>query len=234
MEYLIILFRIITIMLLLLFSTLFITGKRPIGELPVFDFLSLIIVGAIVGADIADPNIEHLPTAFAVIVLALLQRLISFLMIKYRKINKLLTFEPTIVITNGKLIQKNIKKINYTIEEILMLLRNKEIFDISQLEYAIVESNGKISIMRKTEYEQATKKDLKIESIEKDIPIVVILERQIIKKSLNYIDVSEDELRSILQSNGYEDYSNLFLVTLSKNKTIGISPYDVQEKIEFL
>ncbi|MEW6523742.1 MAG: hypothetical protein AB1445_09280 [Bacillota bacterium] len=66
-------FRLITIMALALAITLLIMGKRPIGELPVFDFLTIVVMGAVVGADIADPNIEHLPTAFTVVTLGFLQ-----------------------------------------------------------------------------------------------------------------------------------------------------------------
>lgn len=65
MDYLKIIFRISTILPLFLFITL-LTGRRKIGELPVFDFLVILILGSVVGADIADPEIEHLPTAFAV------------------------------------------------------------------------------------------------------------------------------------------------------------------------
>lgn len=143
--YLLVLFRIVTIMLLLLFSVLLIMGKRPIGELPVFDFLALVVIGAIVGADIADPKIEHMPTAFAIVVLAILQRIISFLMIHNKKVKRLFSFEPTIIIKNSKFIYKNIKNTHYTIDDILMLLREKEIFDISEIEYGIIEANGNLS-----------------------------------------------------------------------------------------
>lgn len=65
--------RVLTILPLLLVITLFM-GKRAVGELPVFDFLVIITLASVVGADIADPNINHLPTIFAIIVIALLQK----------------------------------------------------------------------------------------------------------------------------------------------------------------
>ncbi len=98
--------RIFTILPLLLMATLFM-GKRSIGELPVFDFLVIITLGAIVGADIADPTIKQIPTAAAVIALAILQRIVTATVIKNRRIGKALTFEPTIVIENGELIVNN-------------------------------------------------------------------------------------------------------------------------------
>lgn len=101
MEYLVIFARIISIMSLLLFCTLIIMGKRPIGEMPVFDFLSIIVLASIVGADIADPDIKHLPTAFAVVVLAMFQRIIAEIAIRNRWFKHLINFEPTVILKDG-------------------------------------------------------------------------------------------------------------------------------------
>lgn len=94
-------FRLITIMALALAVTLLIMGKRPIGELPVFDFLTIVVMGAAVGADIADPNIEHLPTAFTVVTLGFLQLGVSRATLAWRRAGKWTTFEPVVVIQNG-------------------------------------------------------------------------------------------------------------------------------------
>lgn len=85
-------------------------GKRTIGELPVFDFLIIVTLGAVVGADIADPNIKHLPTVINIIGIGILQRIVANLKISNRKVGRLLIFEPTVVIQNGKFFDKNLKK----------------------------------------------------------------------------------------------------------------------------
>src|SRR5690606_24838184 len=121
---------IVTIIPLLLFTTLFM-GKRAIGELPVFDFLIVIILGALVGADIAEPDIKHLPTAFAIIAIGVFQRIVTRWKISNRKIGRLLTFEPTVVLQNGKFVNENLKKIRYSIDNILQMLREKDVFDIN-------------------------------------------------------------------------------------------------------
>ena len=129
-DMLLILGRIVTIIPLLLFTTLFM-GKRAIGELPVFDFLIVIILGALVGADIAEPDIKHLPTAFAIIAIGVFQRIVTRWKISNRKIGRLLTFEPTVVLQNGKFVNENLKKIRYSIDNILQMLREKDVFDIN-------------------------------------------------------------------------------------------------------
>lgn len=96
-ELLVVVGRIVTILPLMLGITFFM-GKRSIGELPVFDFLIIITFGAVVGADIADPQIEHIHTAVAIVLIGTFQKVVSKLKIRYRKFGHLITFEPTVVI----------------------------------------------------------------------------------------------------------------------------------------
>src|SRR5690606_13929641 len=88
-EILLVYGRIITILPLLLVMTLYM-GKRSIGQLPVFDLLIIITLGSVVGADIADPHVEHIHTAFAIVGIAILQRVITYLILRHRKIGRAL------------------------------------------------------------------------------------------------------------------------------------------------
>ncbi len=229
-TYLIIIGRLVTIMGLLLLATLFIMGKRPIGEMPVFDFLVLVVMGSIVGADIADPNIEHLPTAFSVVVLAGIQRLISLLNLKYRKFRKIITFEPTVVVHNGKLIYKNIKRIHYSADEVLMMLRENQHFDISQIEYGIIEANGKLSTILKPEYEQATRQELSIPHPRSSATVTVILDGNLQKDNVERLHLSETDIFQKLKSMGHNDCSTIFYATMDAGGTINASTY--QESAE--
>jgi uncharacterized membrane protein YcaP (DUF421 family) len=144
--------RIVTIFPLMLFITLFM-GRRSIGEMPVFDFLIILALGAVVGADIADPNIEHLPTAFAVLCIGFVQKIFSNWVLGARWFGKLVTFEPVIIIYDGKLIHRNLKKAKYSIYNILQMLREKNIFDIQDVYLAVLEGNGNLSILEKTTHD---------------------------------------------------------------------------------
>lgn len=225
MEYLVIFARIISIMSLLLFCTLIIMGKRPIGEMPVFDFLSIIVLASIVGADIADPDIKHLPTAFAVVVLALFQRIIAEIAIRNRWFKHLINFEPTVILKDGVFIYKNIKKIKYSIDEVLMLLRDKDIFDIGKLSFAIIESNGKLSVSKKTEDEVITLKDLKIEPSGDNNFNTIILEGKLQFDKLKLLNKSEQDIIKIINSRGYNCFKDIFYASMNKDQSINISPY---------
>lgn len=226
MTYLIIFFRIVTIMALLLIATLLIMGRRPIGEMPVFDFLLIIVLGAVAGADIADPKIEHLPTAFSIVILAIFQRLISILLIKSRKIKKLISFEPIIVVQSGKIIFKNIKKIGYTASDILMLLRENSIFDMDMVEYAIIEPNGNVSIMKKAEYEPITTKQMGLMPQRNNLFIPVVYEGKVQPNNAKRLGLNESNILQLLNQYGHNNFENVFLATMDKDKNINISTYD--------
>lgn len=230
-PYLIVLFRVISIMIILLFTTLFIMGKRPIGELPVFDFLSLVVIGAIVGADIAEPKIKHLPTIFAIIMLAALQRLVSEMIIKNKRFKKWVTFEPTVIIQNGMLIHKNIKKIKYSIDEVLMLLREKDIFDIGQIEYGIIESSGKVSILKKTEHDNVVKRDIDILGPKAKLPIAIVVERELQLSNINRLNLAEEDVLMRLKEKGYKDIDEIFFASMDKDGNISISPYNEEADV---
>jgi uncharacterized membrane protein YcaP (DUF421 family) len=118
--------RIATIFPLMLIIGLFM-GKRSLGELPVFDFLVILALGSVVGADIAEPSVNHIHIAIAIILIGLMQRLVSSLTIKSRTFGKLISFEPTVVIHQGNLLVHNLKKARYSIDNILQMLREKDL-----------------------------------------------------------------------------------------------------------
>lgn len=224
-DILLIVIRIVTILPLLLFVTIFM-GKRAIGELPIFDFLVVIILGAVVGADIADPNIEHFPTVIAIIAIALLQKLVAKWKVSNRKIGRLLTFEPTIVVQNGKLVTTNLKKISYSIDNILQMLREKGIFDLDDVETAIIEANGSLSVSKRPYKSSVTREDMKIIQATSSISYPVIVEGNIYKDVLSNFNVDEDWLIQQLSYQGIKDLHDVFFASINKKQEIHISLKD--------
>ena len=228
--YLIVSLRLISIMILLLFSTLFIMGKRPIGELPVFDFLAIIVLGSVVGADIADPNTNHWLIVLSVVILALLQRIVSVVSLKSIKLRKLVNFEPTIVIHNGLVVIKNLKKINYTMDELVMLLREKDIFDINIVSYAIIEASGKISVLKKAEYDPVTIQNMNLPIPKVSLPYTILLEGKFDEKNIKILNTSKEHIIKKLKEQGHPDYKKIFYVSMDSYENLVICEHN-DEKI---
>lgn len=214
--------RIITIIPLLFFMTLFM-GKRAIAELPVFDFLIVIILGALVGADIADPEINHIPTAYAIIAIALFQRIVANWKISNRKIGRLLTFEPTVVIQDGKFIHKNLKQIRYSIDNILQLLREKDVFDISEVETAVVEPSGGLSVLKKPEKQNIKVEDMYIATPTSSISFPVIVEGKIYPEVLKEVHLNEPWLIQHLADQGIDNVEEIFFASINRKLELHIS-----------
>ncbi|MFB4164111.1 DUF421 domain-containing protein [Alteribacillus sp. JSM 102045] len=216
--------RIITILPLLLAVTIFM-GKRAIGELPIFDFLIIITLGAVVGADIADPSINHIPSAAAIIAIGFLQRLVSSWKISSRNVGRLITFEPTVVIQNGVFLDENIKKIRYSIDNILQMLREKDVFDVNDVETAVVEANGELSVLKKPEKNAVTAEDMGIEKTSV-ISFPVIMDGSIYSNILHDLNVDEIWLRSKLAGEGIDDISNVFFASINQALELHVSLKD--------
>lgn len=228
MDYLKLTFRIVSVMALLLFLVL-ITGRRKISELPVFDFLTMLILGNVVGADIADPKIPQLPTAYAVILIIGLQYYISVYIIKSRKFGKMITFGPTVIIQNGQFIKSNMKRVRYSIENILMLLREKEVFDINEVEFAIVEDNGALSVLKKSNYLPLTPKNMSINTKYKGMNIPIIKEGRVYEDNLKMLNLNKLWLETELRKNNIQNLENVFYADINSEGKLYISKGDMPD-----
>lgn len=221
-EFFVLLGRIITIIPLMLAITLYM-GKRSIAELPVFDFLVIIILGAVVGADIADPEIPHIHTAAAIILIGIFHRIVSNLKIKYRKFGHLITFDPTIVIHDGKFIVKNLKSIRYSIDNVLQMLREKDVFDISDVHLGIIESNGNISVLKKANKTELTVEDLNLPKSTFSLSYTVIIDGVLYNDVLKKLHLSEDWLKQQLTNMGVENLSEIFYASINTKNELHVS-----------
>lgn len=222
MTYLKVTFRIVTIMALLLILILM-TGRRKLGELPVFDFLTIIILGNVVGADIADPKIPQLPTAYAVVLLIGFQYIMSYATVKNRKFGSKISFGPTVVIQNGQFIKQNMKKIRYSIENVLMLIREKGVFDINEVEFAIVEDNGSISVMKKPKYQPLTPDNMEISTKNKSIPIPLIVDGKVYEDNLAKLSLDKAWLQKQLESRNIISCEEVFYAHIGIDGKLYIS-----------
>ena len=221
-EFAVLLGRILSILPLMLIVTLFM-GKRSIAELPVFDFLVMLLLGSVVGADIADPEISHIHTAVAIILIGVFHIILSTLKIKHRKFGHIITFEPTIVIGDGKFIVKNLRKIRYSIDNILQMLRENDVFDISEVHLAIVEANGKLSVLKKAEKNGVTLEDLDLIKSKTALAYPVIMDGIVIKTALNGLKITEEWLSEQLENINIKSAEEVFFASVDDEKHLHVS-----------
>lgn len=222
MTYLIITLRIVSVMALILFLVLK-TGRRKIGELPVYDFLSIIVLGSVIGADIAEPDIPHLPTMFAVLLIVALQYFVSNLLINNKKIARKITFGPTVIIQHGQFIKSNMKRLKYSIENVLMALREKGVFDLNEVEFAVVEGSGSISVLKKSQFLPLTPSDMNMGTNFRGLCIPLIADGKVYDRNLEQLKLDRFWLKSQLEQIGIQDFNEVFYADINTDGKLYVS-----------
>jgi uncharacterized membrane protein YcaP (DUF421 family) len=178
-------------------------GKQTISQMTYHDFVAAITLGAITGNLAFNTKLNSWNIIASLFLFSGIAFLFTFISLKSRKSRKWLSGKPTIVIENGKILENNLMKLHLTLDTLNQELREKDIFDIQDVEYAVLELNGRVSVLRKPEYRQIRIKDLPQFISNYDtksiFPIELIMDGDIIKNNLEQNHLSEawiyDELK---------------------------------------
>ncbi len=196
-------------------------GKRQIGELQPTELVVTLLLSEIIAIPMQDNDISLVSAIIPVLVLVGFEILISVISLKSVKVRSIMQGNSIIIIRDGKLDLKKIKELRFTIDDILEALRQKDIFDISKVQYAVVETNGTISVMLKPQYEPVTREDLNLEINDNGIPCAVIVDGRIIKTDFDSCNMTMEKLKKIIKKDKI-NIKNTLLMTIDKNgnKTI--------------
>lgn len=163
-------------------------GKRQIGELQPFELVIAIMVSELASLPMQDTRIPLLHGIIPIITLLVLQVIISLAELKSETARTIFSGKPSIIIKDGKIDIKQLKYDRLNINDLMEELRLQGYYNIVDIEYAILETSGQISVIPKTELEPATKQDLNIKSTQDRLPITLILDGKVNKYNLNLIE----------------------------------------------
>lgn len=201
-EHAIILFRSISAFVLLLIITR-ILGKQTLSNMNFHEFVTAVVMGSI-AANLAFN--EKLQTIHLVISLAVFtgtSYLLSKIVMKKRNIRMWAEGTPTVIIEDGKILDDNLKKNNLTIDTLNQMLRQKDIFDYSEIEYALLEINGKISVMKKKQHQNVTLQDLrKGSNASQKMPVELIMDGNLLEKNMKVNSIQPDWIIEKLNARG--------------------------------
>ena len=203
-------------------------GRKQVSQLNLFDYIIGISIGSIAAEMTLNNEIDFIEGVFAIFIYAFVAYLITQLTSKSIVARRLITGAPCILIENGQFSYQAIKKSKLDISDILQEARINGCFDISQIEYALMEPNGKISFLVKSKYQQPTRKDLKLPTSYEGLCANVIMDGKILKENLSYINKDEKWLNTRLKKEYGKDLSNLLLVTVDAKEQLKI--YEKNEK----
>lgn len=215
---------IISFFSLLIFARLL--GKEQISQLTFFDYILGITIGSIASEVTVDLSSRAWPHWVGLITWAALAYLMEIISLKWRYAAKYIEGEPTVVIMNGKIMENALKKMKFRVSDILELIRNQGVFDLNEVDFAIIESNGKISLLKKPEYLPLTPKDMNIKVSPTGISTELVYDGILIKENLRQMNKDKKWLMDQLRRQGIKDISEVFLVTLNDAGSLYVDKYE--------
>ena len=186
--------RSIAAIVLMLLLTRFV-GRHMISQMTNYHFIAAITIGSIIGNMVFNININFYHFILSFIIFSSIILLLTILAVKSQRLNRLISGNPTTIIKDGKILEHNMKKIKYTFDMLKQGLRQNGVFNIEEVKYAVLEPNGKLSIMKKPEVQPINKSDLAISPVDSfPVPIELIIEGKIMSDNLKKHNLSHDWL----------------------------------------
>lgn len=224
--------RVVFIYIILLLLTR-LMGRKMISQMTFFDFVVGILIGSVAANSAIGPyNVKIASGITVLVVLTALILLIGFIHIKSFRFRKLVNSEPVIVIGKGQLIDKNMQKERFSIEELMALLRDKNIFNIADVEYAIFENNGKLSVLPKSHKQPLKPADMNIPTPYQGLTQDIIIDGNIMNENLENAKLTKEWLQDQLKMNGIENSKDVFYAGVDSSQNLYISRRGTKQETE--
>lgn len=201
-------------------------GKKVISQLNFFDFIVGITIGSIAAAASTDPGLPITWPLTAVAVWVASAIFNNYLSLKSITFRKLTEGEATMVVYQGKLLEGNMAKIRYNADDLMAQLRNQGVFSLDQVEYALLETDGHLSILQKAEDQPLTPRHIGLDMPRQQLPVVVISEGKIIPHRLREVKTTRAWLEEMLRREGVDDITQVVLAQVDTDGRLYVDLVD--------
>lgn len=207
------------------FALFFITkilGKTQIRQLTAFDFISALLLGELVGNALYDKDITMIHMTLAVLTWGSMMYIAEFITQRYKGSRALIEGKPSIIIRNGKLDREVMKKSKLDVNQLQHLLRLKDVFSMRDVEYAILENDGTVSVLEKSASQPPNRGDLELQDKAVFLPITIINDGEIIYDNLKEIKRDKDWLMKQLKYQNVKSISDVFYAEYQEKEPLHI------------
>ncbi len=189
-----------TILYVIIIFLIRLMGKRQIGELQPSELVITILISEIASIPMENNSVPIINSVVALFALVAYEILTSAAGLKSNKLRSVIQGHPVIVIRDGKIDAKALKKLRMTVNDLVSALRQKDVFEISQVSYAIFETNGKISVLLKPEYRNSSAADLDVYPADNGMPFAVVCDGEIIDETVKDSALDVSHVKKIIVS----------------------------------
>ena len=209
------------IIYLILMCAMRLMGKRQIGELELSDLVTTLLISELASLPITDNLIPLSHALIPIVTLVAFEVISSFLVVHFPALKNIVSARPSVLINKGKTDRRAMLTARISVDELISEMRQKGITDISEVEYAILEQNGKLTVIQKAPYKPPTAADLNINPTESGISHIVVCEGRINKNSLKILSLTEKEVKTELERNGVT-LKDVYVMLMDDTKKVQI------------
>ncbi|MHA6259227.1 YetF domain-containing protein [Sporosarcina sp. CAU 1771] len=198
-----------------------ILGKKQLSQLTFFHYITGIAFGSIAAEMAGQTDVPFMDGLIALTWWAILTLLMSYLSMKSPRFRVLVDDEPSIVIRDGVLMEKKMKSLRLHLDDLMMMLREQSIFSIQDVHYAVMETNGELSVMKKTAQQEATKQDVQAPvTLPEYIPTEIISDGKIVYKNLIELKLTEEWVLKKLRKKGIDSVEQVFFAQIQTDGSL--------------
>ncbi|MFE8699397.1 YetF domain-containing protein [Cytobacillus sp. FJAT-54145] len=201
-------------------------GKTQFSQITPFDFISALVLGELVGNAVYDHEVKILEILFAVVLWGVLIYFTELITQKYRKTRKVLEGEPNIVIHKGQIKYDTLKSSRLDINQLQSLIRQQGYFSLQDVEYAILETNGMVSVLPKPENDTPKMSDLNLPTQPAHLPITLILDGEVLYDNLKEVGFDENWLKKQLSKQGVTEYKEVLYAEWREDSPLYLNKYE--------
>ena len=213
------------ILYLVVLIALRLMGKREIGQLQPYELVITMMIADLASVPMQDMGIPLFHGIVPILALLLSQIILSYINIKSGWMRKILCGEPTVLIQKGKIMESRLKKQRYTVDGLMEELRSNGVFSLEEVEYAILETSGQISIIKKPEKGTATKEDVNVSPTYVGYPRPLIIDGSFLDKNLEIMGITQEKVEKYLKTQK-ANYKDVFILMYDENNNFFMQKKD--------
>lgn len=202
------------IIYIFMFAIMRLMGKRQLSDMQPFDLVVTLLIANLASAPLADPAVPLLYGVVTIIALFVLQRLVSHISLKSEKMRRLICGSPLVVIAKGVVREDVMRSANYTLNDLSEQLRDKDVFSISKVEYAILETNGSLSVLLKPQFQQPTVEDMSLSAKKASPALLIVTDGKLHRDALQAAGLEEKGFSRILSGMGISSAKDVLFASL--------------------
>lgn len=197
-------------------------GKAELAELQPYDLVVIIMVSELASLSMETSEMPFINGIIAISTLVFLQIVISFITLKSEKARAIICGKPSILIENGRIIESKLKELRINLNDLIEQLRIKNFANIDDVEFAILETNGDLSVIPKASKRPLTPSDMNINVVQEDLPISLIIDGKINHENLNKSPIDFNWLYKELKKKQIDDINNVLYGSIDGDQKLSI------------